>query len=92
VQVVAALLVIVALGVVVYVVSAPLRAGPEGIDVGASERVRDLEAAREGKYQEIRDAELDLRLGKLTVEDHRALDRELRAQAIDILRELDELQ
>jgi hypothetical protein len=54
--------------------------------------VRDLEAAREGKYQEIRDAELDARLGKLSPEDHKELDRQLRAEAIEILRELDELQ
>jgi hypothetical protein len=92
VEVLAALLVIVALGIVVAVVSAPLRAGPVEVDRASAERIRDLEAAKEAKYQEIRDAELDLRTGKLTEEDHRALDGELRAQAIDILRELDELQ
>ena len=60
--------------------------------VRAKGRVRDLEAAKEAKYQEIRDAELDARLGKLSAEDHRVLDRQLRAEAIEILRELDELQ
>ena len=54
-------------------------------------RLEELRAAKEAKYQEIRDAELDARLGKLTPEDHRALDRQLRADAIEILRELDEL-
>jgi cytochrome c-type biogenesis protein CcmH/NrfG len=50
-----------------------------------------LEAAKEAKYREIRDAELDLRTGKLSEDDWRRTDRELRAQAIRILRKLDEL-
>ena len=50
-----------------------------------------LEAAKEAKYREIRDAELDHRMGKSTEDDWRATDRELRAQAIEILRELDVL-
>ncbi len=90
-EVVAVVAVMVALCAVVFVVSQPLRRGPEAMERQASERVRDLEAAREAKYQEIRDAELDARLGKLTPEDHRELDRQLRADAIEILRELDEL-
>ena len=40
----------------------------------------ELEAAKEAKYREIRDAELDHRMGKLSEEDWRALDRELRAR------------
>ena len=51
----------------------------------------DLEAAKEAKYREIRDAELDHRTGKLSEEDWRALDRELRAEAMELLRRLDEL-
>jgi hypothetical protein len=51
--------------------------------------VADLEAAKEAKYREIRDAELDLRMGKLSEDDHRTVDRELRAEAIDILQRLD---
>jgi flagellar biosynthesis/type III secretory pathway M-ring protein FliF/YscJ len=50
-----------------------------------------LEAAKEAKYREIRDAELDHRMGKLSDEDYQVTDRELRAQAIEILRQLDEL-
>ena len=52
-------------------------------------RREELEAAKEAKYREIRDAELDFRMGKLTESQWRATDRELRAQAIQILRELD---
>ena len=51
-----------------------------------------LEAAKEAKYREIRDAELDREMGKLSDDDWRAIDRDLRAQAIEILRELDELE
>jgi hypothetical protein len=48
-----------------------------------------LEAAREAKYREIRDAELDYRTGKLSREDYEAIDRQLRAEAIEILNRLD---
>jgi flagellar biosynthesis/type III secretory pathway M-ring protein FliF/YscJ len=51
-----------------------------------------LEAAKEAKYREIRDAELDREMGKLSDDDWRAIDRDLRTQAIEILRELDELE
>jgi hypothetical protein len=57
----------------------------------SSDRRQDLEAAKESKYREIRDAELDHRMGKLSEADWRSLDGELRAQAIEILRELDRL-
>jgi hypothetical protein len=54
-------------------------------------RRADLEAAREAKYREIHDAELDRRTGKLDEGDWRVIDRQLRAEAVAILRELDEL-
>ncbi|MEA2245488.1 MAG: hypothetical protein QOH46_17 [Solirubrobacteraceae bacterium] len=88
----APLIVIVVLAVVVLLVSAPLR---RGASVRAEERGElrraDLEAAREAKYREIRDAEMDYRTGKLSEGDWKALDRELRGEAIEILRRLDEL-
>jgi hypothetical protein len=67
----------------------PLRS-PSAVpdDVG---RRADLEAAKESKYREIKDAELDFRMGKLSEDDWRSLDSELRAQAIEILKQLDEL-
>ncbi|HEX2125139.1 MAG TPA: hypothetical protein VHF45_01100 [Thermoleophilaceae bacterium] len=55
-------------------------------------RLAELRAAKEAKYREIRDAELDHRMGKLSAEDWRAVDRDLRGEAIDILRELDRLE
>ncbi|HEV3046318.1 MAG TPA: hypothetical protein VGY13_03060 [Solirubrobacteraceae bacterium] len=56
-------------------------------------RSRDeLEAAREAKYREIRDTELDYRTGKLSHEDYEAIDADLRAEAIEILDELERLE
>ena len=75
---------------VALVVMGPLRRGHRGEPVIDARR-EDLEAAKEAKYREIRDAELDHRIGKLSDEDFRTTDRELRLQAIDILRELEEL-
>ena len=72
------------------VVVLPLRSGA-AIDRREDERRAELEAAKEAKYREIRDAELDYRIGKVAEADYRATDRELRGQAIDILRALDEL-
>jgi hypothetical protein len=85
------LIVLVVLAVVVLVVSAPLRA-PRRVDEEEEDAERaELEAARDAKYHEIRDAELDHRTGKLSDADWRALDRGLRAEAVEILRRLDEL-
>ena len=74
--------------IVGFVVGRPLLRGPD-IDRREDELRAALEAAKEAKYREIRDAELDFRMGKLTEADYRTTDRELRGQAIEILRELD---
>jgi hypothetical protein len=73
------------------IVAIPLRRGPD-VDRREDELRADLEAAKEAKYREIRDAELDFRMGKMTEPDYRTTDRELRAQAVTILRDLDELE
>jgi type II secretory pathway component PulM len=77
--------------VVAAVVAGPLarRGEPEQMELT---RVEELRAAKEAKYREIRDAELDREMGKLSPEDWRAVDRDLRGEAIDILRELDRLE
>jgi hypothetical protein len=49
----------------------------------------ELETAREAKYGEIRDAELDYRTGKLSREDYESVDRALRSEAIEILNRLE---
>jgi hypothetical protein len=76
--------------VVAFVVGRPLLRGPE-VDRREDERRAALDAAKESKYREIRDAELDFQMGKLNEGDYRTTDRELRGQAIEILRELDAL-
>jgi hypothetical protein len=73
------------------VLADPLRKGP-AIDQREDELRATLEAAKEAKYREIRDAELDFRMGKMTEGDYRSTDRELRGQAVAILRDLDELE
>ncbi len=61
---------------------------PEPAPSEATE-VADLEAARDAKFREIRDAELDHLTGKLSQEDFDLIDRSLRAEAVEILRDLD---
>jgi hypothetical protein len=83
------LLILAVLAVVVAVVAWPvyrgLRPGPRELpaDVAA------LEAARDAKFREIRDTELDFRTGKLDEADFRALDAQLRAEALEIIEALD---
>jgi hypothetical protein len=85
-------LVLAVLAVVVLVVAAPLwpgsRAGGAAAPPQSAERA-ELEAAKEAKLREIREAELDYRTGKLSRDDWRELDSDLRAQAIELLRKLD---
>jgi hypothetical protein len=92
VDVLAPLLVIALLALVVLLVSAPLRGGRvEAESVREDARLADLEAAKEAKYREIREAELDHRTGHLSEADWRLVDRQLRAEAVAILREIDDL-
>ena len=48
--------------------------------------IAELEARKEAKYRQIRDAELDREQGKLSQEDWRRQDAELRREAIEILK------
>jgi hypothetical protein len=90
------LVIMVILGLVVVFVTAPLRRmpapGETGHDIPApidEPEVLELEAARDAKLRELRDAELDHRTGKLSDADHQAIDAALRGEAITILRALD---
>ncbi len=76
---------------VALVVSGPFRRPAAAADAG-DERRATLEAAKEAKYREIRDAEFDFRMGKIDESDYRRTDRELRDQAIAILKQIDELE
>lgn len=91
------------LAVVVFVVTGPLRqharaststeprSGTAETVIAENEArmLAELEAAREAKYREIRDAELDHRTGKLSDADYEAVNATLRAEAVEILRALD---
>jgi hypothetical protein len=86
------LLVAVVLVAVVLLIAAPLRRARAGADDPGPGSLRaELEAAKEAKYREIRDAELDYRTGKLTRADWARLDADLRADALELLRQLDAL-
>lgn len=88
-----ALLVIGLVAVAVLFVTHPLRRGVAArANLEHEVRVADLQTAKEDKYREIRDAEMDRRTGKLSDEDWRALDRQLRAEAVEILHALDALE
>jgi flagellar biosynthesis/type III secretory pathway M-ring protein FliF/YscJ len=82
--------------IVVWFVSVPLRRSAAQ-SAAASERVEDprvadLQARKEAKYREIKDAELDREQGKLSTADWSRQDAELRRDAIAILKELDRAQ
>ena len=86
-----ALVVVVA---VVWFVSVPLRRST-GETAAASRQIEDprvaeLEARKEAKYREIKDAELDREQGKLSQADWSRQDAELRREAIEILKRLDQ--
>jgi Na+-transporting methylmalonyl-CoA/oxaloacetate decarboxylase gamma subunit len=87
-----AVIVVALLAAAVLFVGAPLRRGvaeeTEADEVGQR---AEHEAEKEAKYREIRDAELDHRTGKLSDEDWRAIDRQLRVEAVAILRAIDAL-
>jgi hypothetical protein len=90
------LIVLAILAVVVIVVTGPLRSASrpsasvaEAAPGEDTAEIADLEAAREAKYREIRDAELDHSTGKLSDADFEAVDKTLRAEAVEILHALD---
>ncbi|HEX4034972.1 MAG TPA: hypothetical protein VHX66_11065 [Solirubrobacteraceae bacterium] len=87
----AALLIVALVTFVGWALSGPFRARTRERPQQSDER-RALESAKDAKYSEIRDNETDYHTGKLSDADFRALDRELRAEAVEILRAIDELE
>ncbi|HEY6759406.1 MAG TPA: hypothetical protein VI318_07950 [Baekduia sp.] len=91
-DVIAVVLVLVAAAGAGYVIARPLRGTHAEVqDEALAARLEDLEAAKEARYREIREAEMDYRTGKLSEEDWKAIDRQLRAEAVELLRRLDAL-
>ena len=82
----------VVLAIAVLLIVGPLRGVDrprEEPEVAESAARAELEAAKEAKYREIRDAELDYRTGKLSREDWQRLDSTLRAEALALLDRLE---
>lgn len=87
----AGLLAVLLVVIVLAIVTAPLRAhlvaresGP-GPQTGDEEALRRLEAEREARYRELRDAELDYRTGKLRSADYEVIRENLRREALAVL-------
>ena len=87
------LLAVVIVVLVAWFVTAPLRRRPSAQpDDPVAAELADLEARKRAKYRQIRDAEADRAAGKLSEEDFRRLDGELRAEAVAILKRMDRLR
>jgi hypothetical protein len=76
----------------VLLVTGPLRESSRSSDESLEAELAELEAAKEAKYRQIRDAQLDYDTGKLSDHDWRTLDRTLRAEAVEVLKRLDRVQ
>lgn len=81
------------LGVLAWIVTAPLRQAdsPDAEPATEDPQRAELEARKQALYRQIRDAELDHAQGKLSDADWRRADAELRREAIGVLREIDAL-
>ena len=63
-----------------------------GVDERAVDAERaELEDAKQAKYREIKDAELEHKAGRMTREQWEETDAELRREALQILRRIDTL-
>lgn len=86
------LVVLVAFGAALFVLSEPFWPGRQERAAESDALLRaDIEAAKIAKYREIRDAALDRDTGKLSEADWRTIDDRLRSEAVAILDELDHL-
>ena len=67
----------------------PLLGNRRASSPGEDPVIADLEARREAKYREIRDTQLDHAAGKLSERDFKTQEAALRAEAVEILHQLD---
>ena len=85
------LIAIVIVAAVAVFVSVPFRARAQQSGLTTDDPVlADLEARKQAKYREIRDTELDRAQGKITEAEFKRQHAELRAEAIAILKRIDE--
>jgi hypothetical protein len=78
------------LALVAAFVLRPLLRAEAPAEAGEDPVLADLEARKEAKYREIRDTELDRASGKLSEEDFRGQDAQLRTEAVELLKQLDQ--
>lgn len=83
------LLSIVAVAAVLAALALPILRGVNEPEYDATRA--ELEDAKQAKYREIRDAELDRAADRLTDEQWREIDAELRKEALAIVTKMDEL-
>jgi len=76
----------------VLTIAQPLRGKARETDERFEAERAELDALKDAKYREIRDAELDYRTGKLSETDWKSVDRTLRAEAVEILKRLDAVE
>jgi hypothetical protein len=74
-------------GAVIATLAYPLIKGVNESETDAGRA--ELEVAKQAKYREIRDAELDYRAGKLTETEWQETDSDLRREAMAILAKMD---
>jgi hypothetical protein len=88
----AVLVICIVLPLAAWLIAAPLLSGrADAVATAEEAELAELEAGRAAKYAVIRGAELDYRTGPLSEADWRELDRRLRAEAVQVLHQLDEL-
>jgi hypothetical protein len=83
------LLTAILLGAMVTIIADPLRRGGSLSNAHELSQRGALEMAKDAKYREILDAELDFHTGKLSEPDYRDVDRQLRVEVSELLRRLD---
>lgn len=87
------LIAVVIVALVAAWVSVPLRKGVERTDRWVEDPfLAELEARKQAKYREIRDSELDHAQGKIPDREFARQDAELRAEAIEILKRIDQAE
>ena len=75
----------------VWVAVWPLFAEPPAAPLDADIERQELEAEKGRLLQEIHELELDFATGKLSDEDHAAIDARLKGRAIEVMKRLDAL-
>lgn len=80
-------------GLIIFVGYPLLRdSGASRQDVSAEARLRHLGIVRDELLASLKDAELELQMGKLSQADHQQIKTEIEAQALEVLREIDQTQ